>query len=130
MGVRFSHPQPIYWELAQLVERLALNQQVRGSKPLFPAIGAYSKLKRIIIFHSKKNLNGSSPLKVMCRDIWVSRLVAMAVDCKSTGFTYVGSSPTWPTIQKMIKKFFGTRFDEPNNFVLVLSLQTASLVSS
>ena len=127
MGVQFSHPQPIYWGLAQLVERLALNQQVRGSKPLSPAIDAYSKIKkRIIIFHSKKNLNGSSPLKVMCRVIWVSRLVAMAADCKSAGFTYVGSSPTWPTIQKMMQKFFGTRLDEPNNSVLVLSLQTAS----
>ena len=46
MGVRFSHPQPIYWGLAQLVERLALNQQVRGSKPLSPAIDAYSKIKK------------------------------------------------------------------------------------
>ena len=35
-----------YWELAQLVERLALNQQVRGSKPLSPAIDAYSKIKK------------------------------------------------------------------------------------
>lgn len=29
-----------------MVERLALNQQVRGSKPLSPAIGAYSKFKK------------------------------------------------------------------------------------
>ena len=29
--------------------------------------------------------------------IWVSRLVAMAADCKSAGFTIVGSSLTWPT---------------------------------
>ena len=29
--------------------------------------------------------------------IWVSRLAAMAADCKSAGFTIVGSSPTWPT---------------------------------
>lgn len=48
-------------------------------------------------------------------------------DCKNQVLNaVVGSSPTWPTIQKMIKKFFETRFDEPNNFVLVLSLQTAS----
>ena len=26
--------------------------------------------------------------------IWVSRLAAMAADCKSAGFTIVGSSPT------------------------------------
>ena len=32
--------------------------------------------------------------------IWVSRLAAMAADCKSAGFTIVGSSPTWPTKQK------------------------------
>ena len=65
MGVRFSHPQPIYWELAQLVERLALNQQVRGSKPLFPAIDAYSKIKKDNNFSFQEELNGSSPLKVM-----------------------------------------------------------------
>ena len=29
-----------------MVERLALNQQVRGSKPLSPAIDAYSKIKK------------------------------------------------------------------------------------
>ena len=29
--------------------------------------------------------------------IRVSRLAAMAADCKSAGLSYVGSSPTWPT---------------------------------
>ena len=31
------------------------------------------------------------------RKIRVSRLAAMAADCKSSGLSYVGSSPTWPT---------------------------------
>ena len=30
----------------------------------------------------------------------VSRLAAMAADCKSAGYPIVGSSPTWPTILK------------------------------
>lgn len=42
--------------------------------------------KRIIIFHSKKSLNGSSPLKVMCRDIWVSNLAARVAGCKPVTF--------------------------------------------
>ena len=34
---------------------------------------------------------GSNPV---APTIWVSRLAAMAADCKSAGFTIVGSSPT------------------------------------
>ena len=43
------------------------------------------------LYFSKNHANLSS-IKIR-----VSRLAAMAADCKSAGLSYVGSSPTWPT---------------------------------
>ena len=70
-----------------------------------------------------KNLRdaGSSPAG---STIWVSRLAAMAADCKSAGFTIVGSSPTWPTKRKRAASLW-----KPPNIISIAQKQRECLFS-
>ena len=56
-------------------------------------LNAYFSENTHSLYFSKNHANLSS-IKIR-----VSRLAAMAADCKSAGLSYVGSSPTWPTKQ-------------------------------
>ena len=63
------------------------------------ARSASGKLPQTIRYQHGRRLQSFRSVTYICiiEKIRVSRLAAMAADCKSAGFTIVGSSPTWPT---------------------------------